>query len=66
MFGAIVGDVVGSFYEFNNTKKKNFEMFANGSKFTDDTVMTIAVADWAMNAEDLSNTKEAAELCFFE
>ena len=61
MFGAIVGDVVGSFYEFNNTKKKNFEMFANGSKFTDDTVMTIAVADWAMNAEDLSKPKEAAE-----
>ncbi len=45
MLGAIIGDIVGSRYEFNPTNDYNFEMFAEGSNFTDDTVCTIAVAD---------------------
>lgn len=45
MWGAIVGDVVGSAYEFNNTKDYNFAMFAYGTEFTDDTVLTVAVAE---------------------
>lgn len=45
MWGAIVGDVIGSVYEFDNTKDYDFEMFARGSRFTDDTVMTVAVAE---------------------
>ena len=47
MLGAIVGDVVGSFYELkiNRTKDYNFEMFPEGSMFTDDTTFTLAVAD---------------------
>lgn len=46
MYGAILGDMVGAPYEFNRgNKSKNFEMFNDGVKFTDDTVMTIAVAD---------------------
>ena len=55
MIGAIIGDVVGSRFEFNNIKKKDFELFANGTQFTDDTVMTIAVSDWATNKESLDN-----------
>ncbi len=43
MFGAIIGDIVGSIYEFNNIKTKNFELFSEGCRFTDDTVMTCAV-----------------------
>ena len=45
MLGAILGDVVGSKYEFKNIKAKNFDLFTNENCFTDDTVMTIAIAD---------------------
>ncbi len=44
MTGAIFGDIVGSVYEFRNTKTKNFELFSKGCHFTDDSVMTLAVA----------------------
>ena len=44
MFGAIIGDVVGSRFEFNERKSKDFELFTKGCTFTDDTVMTLAVA----------------------
>ena len=45
MIGAIIGDIVGSTREFNNTFEYNFELFPKGSEFTDDTVCTVAVAD---------------------
>lgn len=48
MLGAIVGDTVGSIYEFNNTKDYDFEMFSNRSGYTDDTIMTMAVAYWLL------------------
>lgn len=44
MLGAVIGDVVGSIYERNNIKTKDFELFKPTCSFTDDTVMTIAVA----------------------
>jgi len=49
MLGAIVGDIVGSIYEFNNHRSKDFPLFGVDCKFTDDTVLTIAVADCLMN-----------------
>lgn len=49
MLGAIVGDIVGSIYEWNNIKTKDFPLFGDENFFTDDTVMTIAVADALMN-----------------
>lgn len=51
MFGAILGDIIGSPYEFNcnNIKVKDFPLFSVNSTFTDDTVMTIAVAAAFMN-----------------
>ena len=45
MLGAIIGDIVGSKYEFNNTFDYNFEMFSDGCDFTDDTICTVAIAD---------------------
>lgn len=45
MIGAIIGDIAGSRFEFNNTDNYNFEFFGKGCDFTDDTVCTIAVAD---------------------
>ena len=44
ILGAIVGDVVGSCYEFNNIKTKKFELVSKFSNYTDDTVMTLAIA----------------------
>ena len=44
ILGAIVGDVVGSHYEFNNIKTKKFKLVTPTCSFTDDTVMTLAVA----------------------
>ena len=44
IMGAIIGDIVGSRFEFNPIKSKDFEFFNNGDKFTDDTVMTVAIA----------------------
>ena len=45
MYGAIIGDIVGSKYEFNNIKTKDFPFISQGCEFTDDTVMTMAVAN---------------------
>ncbi len=44
MIGAILGDIIGSRHEFNNIKTKDFELLTAGCGFTDDTVMTCAVA----------------------
>ena len=49
MLGAIIGDIVGSRYEWNNIKTKAFPLFGKDCRFTDDTVMTIAVAEAVMN-----------------
>lgn len=49
MLGAIIGDIVGSVYEFSNIKTKDFELFKPSCRFTDDAVMTCAVADAIMN-----------------
>lgn len=49
MLGAIIGDIVGSVYEWNNIKTKDFPLFRGDCFFTDDTVMTIAAADAVMN-----------------
>lgn len=54
MLGAIIGDIVGSVYEWNNIKTKNFPLFRDDCFFTDDTIMTIAVADAIMQGEIIS------------
>ena len=43
VIGAVTGDIVGSVYEFHNIKRTDFPFWSDGSRFTDDTVMTIAV-----------------------
>ena len=56
MYGAILGDIIGSPYEFDRgNKTKNFPLFSERSNYTDDTVMTLAVAEAfydAMHIED--------------
>ena len=56
MLGAIIGDVIGSVYEFNPTKSLDFPLFTAKSKFTDDTVLTIAVASCLLDSKDYSKT----------
>ena len=53
IIGAIIGDIVGSFYEFYNSKSANIALFTPSTTFTDDTVMTIAVADWLLSGVPL-------------
>ncbi len=46
MYGAILGDIIGSPFEFDRgDKTKDFELFTSGCGFTDDSVMTIAIAE---------------------
>lgn len=52
LIGAICGDIIGSRYEFNSTKQLDFELFTDWSRFTDDTVCSIAIADALMNGND--------------
>ena len=57
MYGAILGDIIGSPYEFDmGDKTKNFPLFSKGSYFTDDTIMTLAVAEAFMGAADDDET----------
>ena len=53
MYGAILGDIIGSPYEFDcGNKSKEFPLFVKNSVFTDDTVMTVAVAEAFLGAPD--------------
>jgi ADP-ribosylglycohydrolase len=53
MLGAIVGDVIGSVHEGAGTKTKDFPLFVPRSTFTDDSVLTVAVAEWILTGNDL-------------
>lgn len=64
MLGALVGDIVGSVYEFHNTKSTDFELFYGASNYTDDSVMTLAVAKWLI--EDEAHTLHYLIYCMQE
>ena len=52
MIGAIIGDIVGSRFEFKNHRSKDFELFTDECEVTDDSIMTIAVAKAIMETEN--------------
>ena len=52
MIGAIAGDIIGSAYEVYSVKTTDFKLFPQGSRFTDDTVLTVAVADCILHGKD--------------
>ncbi len=56
IIGAVIGDVIGSVYEWNNIKTTEFDLFDPKCDFTDDTVLTIAVADCILNQKDFART----------
>ena len=45
MLGSVIGDIIGSTYEFKNAGRYDFDPFPPGSDFTDETVLTLAIAD---------------------
>ena len=56
MYGAILGDIIGSPYEFDRGEKtKKFPLFSRHSTFTDDTVMIIAVAEAFLDAKGMTD-----------
>lgn len=61
MLGAVAGDVIGSVWEHRPIETTDFPLFLEDSRFTDDTVCTVAVADWLMDAA----TDPAAHLRFW-
>ena len=56
MIGAIIGDIVGSAYEFDNTFDYNFPLFGPDRSFTDDTICTVAVADAILSGKDYQDS----------
>ena len=61
MLGAIIGDMVGSLYEFHPIKTKDFEIYDNRMRMTDDSLLTIAVAKVLMNNYPLSFDEESLD-----
>ena len=59
MLGAIIGDTVGSIYEFHNTRDYNFPLFTSRSGYTDDSIMSMAIAYWLI--KDSKHSYEALE-----
>lgn len=60
MFGAILGDMIGSPYEFdhNNIKTTEFPLFSEKSEFTDDSIMTLAIGQAILETKDRKNNQE--------
>ena len=56
MIGAIAGDIIGSAYELYGVKSTDFKLFPPNSRFTDDTVLTVAVADCILNGKSYAAT----------
>ena len=56
MLGAIIGDIVGSRFEFDNTTRTDFELFSPECSYTDDTICTVAIADAILRGTDFGST----------
>lgn len=59
MLGAVIGDIVGSIYEFNNHRSKDFPLFGAGVTFTDDSVCTVALAHALVSDDDPTQTLQS-------
>ncbi|MDP3539089.1 MAG: ADP-ribosylglycohydrolase family protein [Azonexus sp.] len=59
MLGAVIGDIVGSIYEFKNHRSKDFPLFGAGVTFTDDSVCTVALAHALVSGDDPAKTLQS-------
>ncbi len=64
LIGAIAGDIIGSYYEFVPIKSTSFRLFNESSHFTDDTVMTVANADWLLTKDSLLGIMQEYGNCY--
>lgn len=62
MFGALVGDIIGSHFEFNNTKSKDFTFFNDDTRFTDDSVLTLAISKYFLTFLKETNKDELIKI----
>ncbi|MEO1622379.1 MAG: ADP-ribosylglycohydrolase family protein, partial [Cyanobacteria bacterium J06632_3] len=62
MLGAIAGDIIGSVYEFNRHKRKTFPLFTPQSSFTDDSILSVAVAQTLLSQTILGERLDPGEL----
>lgn len=62
MFGALVGDIIGSHFEFNNTKSKDFTFFNEDTRFTDDSVLTLAISKYFLKFSKEINKNELTKI----
>ena len=65
ILGAIAGDTIGSIYEFCPTKEYNFPLLDERMEYTDDSIMTIAVADWILSDPQLSHNGLAKKMRYW-
>lgn len=65
ILGAIAGDAIGSIYEFNPTKDYHFPLMDNRMEITDDSIMTLAVADWIMHSDSLDHKTLAERMRYW-
>lgn len=63
MLGAIIGDIVGSVYEFDSDKTKRFTLFSSGCSLTDDSLMTMAVGITCVSANTQNESEFKRTLC---
>ena len=54
MIGSIIGDIIGSKYEFQYIKTKDFPLFSKYCDFTDDSILTVATADWLLHGGEVA------------
>lgn len=67
MLGAIIGDIVGSRFEWNNIKTKEFDFLTNKCFVTDDSIMSLAIAKAILDCKgDYHNLNELAVSCMQE
>ena len=64
MYGAIMGDIVGSVYEWDNIKTKEFTLFVPASRYTDDSAMSIAVAEALLDTMEKSREERRKEVAW--
>ncbi len=64
MLGAIAGDIIGSPFEVENVKTRDFPLFSSASRFTDDTVLTLAVAEALLLGVDYASTYRRFALAY--
>src|SRR5215469_7056953 len=60
MIGAIAGDIVGSVYEFERIRSKQFDLFSPDCCFTDDTVLSVALAESILTGNDYASLRRSA------